>query len=113
MVRFRLYVRQADFAIPLHHIMKWMEQEQDFHLLIIMRMRCLLSFVYAKKTYFNDRRAWNEMVLRAMKQDFSWDASAREYEKLYDGLIEEEARRKEAIRLQQAREAAEAALKRS
>ena len=65
---------------------------------------------YAKKTYFNDRRAWNEMVLRAMKQDFSWDASAREYEKLYDGLIEEEARRKEAIRLQQAREAAEAAL---
>lgn len=66
---------------------------------------------YAKKTYFNDRRAWNEMVLRAMKQDFSWDASAREYEKLYDGLIEEEARRKEAIRLQQAREAAEAALK--
>ena len=24
---------------------------------------------YAKKTYFNDRRAWNEMVLRAMKQD--------------------------------------------
>ena len=33
------------------------------------------------------------------------------YEKLYDGLIEEEARRKEAIRLQQAREAAEAALK--
>lgn len=51
------------------------------------------------------------MVLRAMKQDFSWDASAREYEKLYDGLIEEEARRKEAIRLQQAREAAEAALK--
>ena len=66
---------------------------------------------YAKKTYFNDRKAWNEMVLRAMKQDFSWDASAREYEKLYDGLIEEEARRKEAIRLQQAREAAEAALK--
>ena len=66
---------------------------------------------YAKKTYFNDRRAWNEMVLRAMKQDFSWDASAREYEKLYDGLIEEEERRKEAIRLQQAREAAEAALK--
>ena len=66
---------------------------------------------YAKKTYFNDRKAWNEMVLRAMKQDFSWDASAREYEKLYDGLIEEEERRKEAIRLQQAREAAEAALK--
>ena len=29
------------------------------------------------------------MVVRAMNEDFSWDASARQYEKLYDELAEE------------------------
>ncbi len=43
---------------------------------------------YAKETYFNHRDAWNKMVLRAMKQDFSWSSSAKEYEKLYDSLTE-------------------------
>ena len=32
------------------------------------------------------RRDWNKIVERAMEQDFSWNHSAREYEKLYDEL---------------------------
>ena len=42
---------------------------------------------YAKETYFSHRKQWDKMVVRAMKQDFSWDTSAREYEKLYDKLL--------------------------
>ena len=44
---------------------------------------------YAKKVFQQDRPAWDEMVKRAMEQDFSWNASAREYEKLYDELLTE------------------------
>jgi starch synthase len=32
---------------------------------------------------FQDRAAWVEKMRRGMRKDFSWDASAREYQKLY------------------------------
>ncbi len=41
---------------------------------------------YAKDTYENHRNEWNEMVYRAMECDYSWDASALEYEELYARL---------------------------
>lgn len=41
---------------------------------------------YAMKVYYDDKKAWNELVARGMKQDFSWNVSAKEYEKLYEKL---------------------------
>lgn len=42
---------------------------------------------YAKKIYYEKKRAWNSMVERAMNQDFSWDSSVIQYQELYDWLI--------------------------
>jgi len=33
---------------------------------------------------YSDKRAWRRLVLRGMKQDWSWDRSAREYVALYE-----------------------------
>lgn len=41
---------------------------------------------YAKKVYFENRKAWDEMVKRAMTADFSWGSSALKYAELYDRL---------------------------
>jgi starch synthase len=41
----------------------------------------------AKKLYFEQKREWNKLVERAMQKDYSWNSSAREYEKLYEGLF--------------------------
>ncbi len=50
----------------------------------------MLSIInYAKKIFYHDKAAWNGMQKRAMEKDFSWNSSAREYEKLYDKLTEE------------------------
>jgi len=35
---------------------------------------------------FHDRKLWTRLMKRAMARDFSWDASARRYEELYDEL---------------------------
>ena len=40
------------------------------------------------KTYYENKKAWDGIVKRGMKQDFSWESSAREYEKLYQKLVE-------------------------
>lgn len=48
----------------------------------------MLSIInYAKKVYYNDKAAWNNLQRRAMLKDFSWNSSAREYEKWYDSLM--------------------------
>lgn len=47
----------------------------------------LYTLQYAKRVYYGKKRAWNNIVERAMKQDFSWDASALKYQELYDWLI--------------------------
>lgn len=41
---------------------------------------------YAEKIYYDKKRDWNKIVERAMKEDFSWNNSARQYEELYDSL---------------------------
>ena len=41
---------------------------------------------YAQNVYKEHRGRWNELMRRAMLKDFSWNASAREYEKLYESL---------------------------
>ena len=42
---------------------------------------------YAERIYYDKKRAWNKIVERAMEQDFSWAASALQYQELYDWLI--------------------------
>ncbi len=36
---------------------------------------------------YEDREAWKEIVIRAMKQDFSWSKSAEEYLQVYERLL--------------------------
>ena len=38
-------------------------------------------------TLFGDRRAWQALQLAGMRQDFSWDRSAREYVKIYERAL--------------------------
>lgn len=38
---------------------------------------------YAKKVFFDNRKAWDDMVRRAMTADYSWNTSAKKYEELY------------------------------
>jgi starch synthase len=42
---------------------------------------------YAKKIYFENKRAWNKIVERGMHQDFSWKNSAKRYEDVYNFLM--------------------------
>ena len=42
---------------------------------------------YAYEVFNQHKNDWNGIVQRAMKEDFSWDASARKYEALYSKLI--------------------------
>ena len=42
---------------------------------------------YAERIYYDKKRDWNKIVERAMEQDFSWQASALQYQELYDWLI--------------------------
>ena len=41
---------------------------------------------YAVKTYYDNKREWNKIAERAMKTDYSWKASAKKYEDLYETL---------------------------
>ncbi|MFI3170936.1 MAG: glycogen synthase GlgA [Eubacteriales bacterium] len=41
---------------------------------------------YAEQIYYDKKREWNKIVEQAMKADFSWKRSAKEYEKLYENL---------------------------
>ena len=49
----------------------------------------LYTIKYAMDVFYNHKRDWNKMMERAMQKDFSWNTSAREYEKLYDSMMEE------------------------
>ena len=42
---------------------------------------------YAERAYYDHKRNWNKIVERAMQQDYSWNASALQYQELYDWLI--------------------------
>lgn len=47
----------------------------------------LAVFKKALRVYYNDPKKWQQMQARAMKKDFSWNKSAKEYVKLYKKLI--------------------------
>lgn len=42
---------------------------------------------YSKHIYYNHRDQWDKMVKRGMEADFSWNSSARQYEGMYDWMI--------------------------
>ena len=42
---------------------------------------------YAYEIYNERPEQWKAMMKRAMEQDFSWNASAREYEKMYEEIL--------------------------
>ena len=48
----------------------------------------LATIRYARNVYSTDVNAWRGIIRRAMQQDYSWDASARAYERLYDQLCD-------------------------
>ena len=63
---------------------------------------------YAKEVFYRYKSRWNDMVDRAMRQDFSWNASARKYEEMYARLIREaEIEQAENIRRAEERRKAE------
>ncbi len=47
----------------------------------------LATVNYAKHIFYDKKREWNKMVIRAMEQDFSWKGSALQYEELYNRLL--------------------------
>lgn len=49
----------------------------------------LYTIRYAEEV-FKNKKEWDKIVKRAMKADFSWKTSAKEYEKLYDSFSEGE-----------------------
>ena len=49
----------------------------------------LSAIRYAESVYYDKKRSWNKMAERAMKADFSWKSSAKQYEALYDRLSPE------------------------
>lgn len=42
---------------------------------------------YSKEIYYDHREDWNKMVVRGMKEDFSWDKSAVKYMDLYNKVL--------------------------
>jgi len=42
---------------------------------------------YAESIFYDHKRRWNEITERAMRADYSWTASARKYERLFEGLL--------------------------
>lgn len=43
----------------------------------------------ALKLYYEDRKSWDELVIRCMNKDFSWKNSAEEYKEVYNYIIGE------------------------
>ena len=41
---------------------------------------------YSKKVFFDDKDAWAELQRHAMEQNYSWDTSAKIYERMYNEL---------------------------
>ncbi|MCA9909844.1 MAG: glycogen synthase, partial [Anaerolineae bacterium] len=46
------------------------------------------TLAWAIQTYHDKRTAWQRMQERAMRMDFSWERSARDYISLYDKIVE-------------------------
>lgn len=48
----------------------------------------LTGAILAATLAFKNSRSWEDVVIRIMKQDFSWQSSARKYERLYKKMME-------------------------
>ena len=48
----------------------------------------LLGCVSRALAVYNDATQWTKLVRNGMAKDFSWNRSAREYRKLYEGLAQ-------------------------
>lgn len=46
----------------------------------------LATIDYSKKIFFENKEAWNNIAIRGMRLDYSWNRSARVYEELYNRL---------------------------
>ncbi len=42
---------------------------------------------YAEKVFYDDKKAWTDLVRRGMRTDYSWNLSALKYQELYDSLV--------------------------
>jgi len=49
--------------------------------------QALLEALRRALTVFEDKRVWRALQTTGMKQDYSWDRSAREYVRIYDRLV--------------------------
>jgi len=47
----------------------------------------MLDTIGRALSLYRDRKAWEDLVTRCMKEDFSWEKSAREYVELYRKAI--------------------------
>ncbi|MBR2861894.1 MAG: glycogen synthase GlgA [Clostridia bacterium] len=48
----------------------------------------LIQQIYsAEKLFYENKESWNQLVLRAMKSDSSWNNSAKKYEKIYSQML--------------------------
>ena len=45
------------------------------------------AVMYAHSIYVERRDDWNGIIRQGMEKDFSWQASARKYQEMYDWLI--------------------------
>lgn len=43
----------------------------------------LRTINYAKEVFYNQKKSWEAMQLRAMNEDYSWASSAKQYEEIY------------------------------
>ncbi len=50
--------------------------------------QALLNAINRALMHFSETKRWRKIILRGMKQDFSWEASARKYLELYKKAIE-------------------------
>ena len=48
----------------------------------------LATIRYAMSVYFTKRKDWNNIAIRAMKEDYSWNHSAKQYQKIYTEMFE-------------------------
>lgn len=42
---------------------------------------------YSKNVYYEERCQWDDIVKRGMEKDYSWNSSAKQYEGMYDWMI--------------------------
>lgn len=43
----------------------------------------LKTINYAKEVFYNQKKSWEQMQVRAMNEDYSWKSSAKRYEEIY------------------------------